>query len=213
MAGFDLAGRLVGRCALSRVTCSSRQVEQLCAYVGLLTKWNRTVNLTALSLEPIGDEAIDRQVVEALVAAAMIDGRRGHLVDLGSGGGSPAIPIKIVRNSLHLTMVESKSRKSAFLREAVRKLELSGSVVITARMEGLVDNQAMRRAAQVVSVRAVRLDESAWRVIDWLLAPDGTLLWFRSSAEPLSFPTFLIRAESRPTPDGGGEILRLVRTT
>ncbi|MBW8866026.1 MAG: class I SAM-dependent methyltransferase, partial [Acidobacteria bacterium] len=98
-------------------------------YFSLLARWNPKVNLTALPLNPPGDETFDRLFVEPVVAAAHIEPlnfRDAPLkwIDLGSGGGSPAIPLKIVRPSWHLTMVEAKERKAAFLREAIRALRL-----------------------------------------------------------------------------------------
>ena len=57
------------------------------------------------------------------------------VVDLGSGGGSPAIPLKIARQALKLTMIESKERKSMFLREAIRTLGLADSSVENDRFE------------------------------------------------------------------------------
>ncbi len=60
------------------------------------------------------------------------------LIDLGSGGGSPAIPLKIARPEFALAMVESKGRKSAFLRDVIRQLSLSRAEVVTDRFENLV---------------------------------------------------------------------------
>ena len=73
--------------------------DSLDAYYRLLARWNRTINLTALSLDPLADEALDRLFIEPLAAAPYI--REALDVtplsvwfDLGSGGGSPAIPLK-----------------------------------------------------------------------------------------------------------------------
>src|SRR5262249_62154900 len=106
-------------------------LDDLGAYLRLLARWNATVNLTSLALDPPGDETFDRLVVEPIVAAERMHGVPGGSssvavwYDLGSGGGSPAIPLKLVRSSWTLTMVESRERKAMFLREAGRHLKLA----------------------------------------------------------------------------------------
>ena len=77
------------------------------------------------------------------------------MVDIGSGGGSPALPIKIAAPWLQLVLVEVKTRKSAFLREAIRHLGLADVDVETTRVEAL-SARAIIASADVVSVRAVQ---------------------------------------------------------
>jgi 16S rRNA G527 N7-methylase RsmG len=73
-------------------------VDRFEAYYRLLNHWNKKINLTALRLESLSDHAIDRILVEPLVAAEAVSRSSIEWWDLGSGGGSPAIPIKIVRS-------------------------------------------------------------------------------------------------------------------
>ena len=79
------------------------------------------MNLTGLRVAPDNDEAIDRLLIEPMLAAAHAGSAR-TMVDIGSGGGSPAIPFALVAASQPvLTMVEVRERKSVFLREALRE--------------------------------------------------------------------------------------------
>ena len=103
-------------------------LDKIEAYFELLTRWNRTINLTALPLEKPTDETIDRLFTEALAAVRHLPNSAKQWFDFGSGGGSPAVPMQAVASQIHLTMVESKERKAAFLREVVRNLELSATV-------------------------------------------------------------------------------------
>src|SRR5207302_49744 len=100
----------------------------------------------------------------------------GRWMDVGSGGGSPAIPLKIAHPSARLTMVESRSRKAAFLREVSRQLELSDTSVENERVEALADRSP--EAAELITVRAVRLDAELTRVLRGLLQPSGRLAMF-----------------------------------
>jgi len=93
-------------------------------YYRLLAQWNVKINLTALPLQPPTDSTFDRLFIEPLLAAELVPDLPGIWFDLGSGGGSPALPLKLIRPSLSLTLVESKTRKAAFLREALRALKL-----------------------------------------------------------------------------------------
>jgi 16S rRNA G527 N7-methylase RsmG len=100
----------------------------------------------------------------------------GRWFDLGSGGGSPAIPIKVTLPTLHLTMVESKSRKVAFLREVVRALALPNADVVNARFDELPDGLGR---ARVLTVRGVRLDLEFCGVAVRLLQDRGLLAAFQ----------------------------------
>ena len=78
-------------------------------FYALLSRWNQKINLTSLA-DP--DEAIDRLILEPLLAAArFVPAACSSMMDIGSGGGSPAIPMKLVSPRLALTMVEVKATK------------------------------------------------------------------------------------------------------
>jgi 16S rRNA (guanine527-N7)-methyltransferase len=92
--------------------------------------------------------------------------------------------LKIVRPRLRLAMVESRGRKAAFLREAVRTLELEETVVFGQRIEELASDPVAHGKADLVTVRAVRLDEDLIRSARTLLRIDGQLAFFTSTSEP-----------------------------
>jgi 16S rRNA (guanine527-N7)-methyltransferase len=133
------------------------------------------MNLTGLTDD---DAGIDRLLVEPLVATRWLPAEPLRLVDIGSGGGSPAVPIRLMRPDVRLRMVESKSRKAAFLREAVRHLALTGARVEARRYEELAAGLDEEDRADVVTVRAVRLDEAGFRALAGLLADGGRLFLF-----------------------------------
>jgi 16S rRNA (guanine527-N7)-methyltransferase len=106
------------------------------------------------------------------------------LVDIGSGGGSPGIPLRIAAPTLAVVLVESKVRKSAFLREVVRQLGLENVTVENARFEELLPRPDLHEVADVVTLRAVRAEPKLWTGIQAFLKPTGRVFWFGSGREP-----------------------------
>lgn len=157
-------------------------------FFGLLFRWNQKINLTSIA-DP--DEAIDRLLLEPLLAARHVPASATRLMDIGSGGGSPAIPLKLALPHLHLTMVEAKVRKSAFLREASRQLGLTATEVETTRVEELLARPQLHEAFDLVSLRAVRLEMRMLNTMQAFLRPGGHVLVFRGPhgpAEPVVVP-------------------------
>lgn len=189
MGGRKLRDRIVRRAKAVGLDLSDAVLSGFETYLGELGRWNRKINLTALKLEGEGtDEAVDRLVIEPAVAARHIPGAAKSLIDIGSGGGSPAIPIKLCRPDLALTMVEVKVRKSVFLRQVSRALGLEQTLVETARFEELLARPELHESLDVVSVRAVKLDIGTLLGIQAFLKPGGLLLNFTSGEEPVPLP-------------------------
>src|SRR5205809_2764841 len=146
----ETAERLRNRAKVFGVTIPPYAVARLVAYFDLLAKWNAKINLTALADT---DAAIDRLLLEPVAAAAALP-RHPDLIDLGSGGGSPAIPLALALDARRLVMVESKGRKAAFLREAVRSSGLNAAIE-NARFETVAAQGTHAGQMDVVSIRAV----------------------------------------------------------
>ncbi len=181
MAPRDFRTRLARRAVKTGLFIPDELAVRLTAYYELLSRWNRKVNLTALT-NP--DEAIDRLLLEPLLAARHIQPGTASLLDVGSGGGSPAVPLKLATPSLALTMVEVKTRKSAFLREAIRHLELEQVIVETSRYEELLARPELHEAFDLVSMRAVRVESSTLLTLQAFLVPNGQLFLFRGPSGP-----------------------------
>jgi len=156
--------------------------SKLVTYLELLWKWNRKINLTAI-LEP--DMAIDRLILEPLAAAAHLPAG-GTIADLGSGGGSPAIPLALALSASKLLMVESRSRKASFLREAARTVGLDAEV-LAIRFEELPVDVRYAAWADVVSLRAVRPDADTLSIASWLAKSGGTIGLITSALEAQRF--------------------------
>jgi 16S rRNA (guanine527-N7)-methyltransferase len=189
VAPRDLKTRLTRRAARSGLFLADELSDRLIAYYELLAHWNRKINLTALD-DP--DQAIDRLLLEPVLSVRHLPSANVRLMDVGSGGGSPAIPLKLAAPLMTLTMVEVKARKSAFLREAVRVLELAGSTVETSRYEELLARPELHEAFGLLSLRAVRVELRSLMTLQAFLKPGGMMFMFRGPGgprEPNSVPT------------------------
>jgi 16S rRNA (guanine527-N7)-methyltransferase len=172
--------RLSRRAKRARVPISNDLSARLWLYFELLFRWNRKINLTSLSLDS-PDEAIDRLLIEPLLAARQVVATDRQVIDIGSGGGSPAIPLRLALPDVHLVMVESKARKSAFLREVLRHLETDATVE-TARFEELLTRPEFHETFDVLTLRAVRVEERTLGGLQAFVRPGGRLLLFGTFA-------------------------------
>jgi 16S rRNA (guanine527-N7)-methyltransferase len=188
VAPRDFPTRLTRRASRAGLFLNDELVEKLDAFYTLLSRWNQKINLTSLA-DP--DEAIDRLILEPLLAARYLPLAAARLMDIGSGGGSPAIPLILAAPRLDLTMVEAKARKSAFLREAIRQVELSNASVETARTEELLTRADLHEAFDVLSMRAVRVETRVLHTIQAFLKPGGEILLFRGPSGP-SAPSLVV---------------------
>lgn len=141
--------------------------RKLLAYVALLQKWNKTFALTALR-DPA--KAVSHHLLDSLAVLPYVT--QDSLLDVGSGGGQPGIPLAIARPDLAVTLLDSNSKKTAFLQQAVIELELKNVAVHCGRVEqyrppekfaGIV-SRAFSELADFVTLSAA------------LLAPEGRWL-------------------------------------
>ena len=138
---------------------------KLLAFRDLLLKWNRTYNLTALR-DP--QQAISHHLLDALAILPHVG--TGPLLDVGSGGGLPGIPLAIARPDLSVTLVDTVQKKAAFLQQVAIELELKSVAVHHARVE------EMRGQYAQISSRAFAELARFISLTHHLLAPDGRWL-------------------------------------
>ena len=138
---------------------------KLLAFRDLLLKWNRTYNLTALR-DP--QQVISHHLLDALAILPHVGA--GPLLDVGSGGGLPGIPLAIARPDLSVTLVDTVQKKAAFLQQAAIELELKSVAVHHARVE------EMRGQYAQISSRAFAELARFISLTHHLLAPGGRWL-------------------------------------
>lgn len=158
--------------------------EQLLAFRDLLLKWNKTYNLTALR-DP--EQAISHHLLDSLAILPYVDD--GALLDVGSGGGLPGIPLAIARPHLSVRMVDTVQKKATFLQQAAIQLDLKNVAVDHARVEELTGQYAQ------ISSRAFAELKLFVELTRHLLAPGGRWLAMkgvRPDAEIAALPADVV---------------------
>jgi 16S rRNA (guanine527-N7)-methyltransferase len=122
-----------------QLAANDQQVLQIQQYIKILLQWNEKINLTALR-DPL--EILNRHFCESMYAAAAVPVENGRLADVGSGGGFPGIPLKIIRPDLQVFLIESNIKKATFLAEVIRELGLTDAMVMVSRYEELGEEVA-----------------------------------------------------------------------
>ena len=186
---------------------SAGQLDALDCHIRLLLAWTQAINLTAIR-QP---EAVARDhLLDSLSAVAILRQRPvGRLLDLGSGGGLPGIPLAIALPATSVLLVESVAKKAAFLRTAVRAAALDDRVGVAAeRAETLATPDREREQFDAVTVRAVAALPDLIELAFPLLRAGGRLVaWKR---EPMAEELIAGRNAARAI---GGEVEVVAVTT
>ena len=126
------------------------QAEKFEKYYELLLFYNSKFNITAITERR---EVIVKHFIDSVLGVDKVCGKR--LIDIGSGGGFPAIPLKIMNDNLSVTLLEATGKKCEFLKTVAKELNFKNVEVINDRAETLAKDPAFRESFDVCSARAV----------------------------------------------------------
>ena len=134
-----------------KIELKEKQIKHLYEYMNLLIEWNKNINLTAI-VEP--KEIILKHFVDSLTISKYIT-ENSILIDIGTGAGFPGIPLKILRDDIDITLVDSLNKRIKFLNEVINKLNLSNINTIHGRAEEIGRNINYRETFDYATSRAV----------------------------------------------------------
>ena len=138
---------------LAGIDLSDMQAEQFLEYYNLLIEWNSFMNLTSITdfEEVIIKHFVDSALLKNIIELELVD----NLLDIGTGAGFPAIPLKIIYPNLKITMIDSLNKRIKFLEEVVNRLKLTNIVALHGRAEDYAREKEHREVYEVVVSRAV----------------------------------------------------------
>jgi len=156
------------------------QLNQFREYHKLLRGWNRRINLISRSDE---EKIIERHFLESL--AVMLHCKiqsKAAIVDVGSGGGFPGIPVAIMRPDVNFTLIESKRLKSLFLKEVVSNLRLKNVTVVNERCEKIAESGRLEGSFDWAFTRAVGELRLVYGLIKKMITPTGVLVAWKGGS-------------------------------
>lgn len=139
------------RCADLGLDLAPTAITQLGQYLHQLLETNRKFNLTAIR-DPT--DAWHRHILESLTLLPHLADAK-HVIDIGSGGGAPGLPLAIARPDIHITLVEATGKKARFLTDTAAALDLPNTTVLADRAETLAQASDHREQHDVALARAV----------------------------------------------------------
>ncbi len=147
---MDLRAELQRQLEALSLPVDGEALERLVWLQQELLRWNRTHNLTAITAPR---DALEKHLVDSLTLLPHLGGAT-RLLDIGSGAGFPAIPLKIARPGLAVAAVDAVAKKISFQKHVARKLDLKGFVAWHGRAEDLPGQAFAAAGFDLVVARA-----------------------------------------------------------
>jgi len=143
------------------------QIELLLAFVLLIEKWNKAYNLTAIRSR---EEMLRLHILDSLALLPFVSGSK--IADIGTGAGLPGIPLAIFMPNQQFTLVDSNSKKTRFVQQAILELKLENVEVVHSRVENL----ARPAEFDAVLSRAFASLDDIMKLTEYLLQENGVLI-------------------------------------
>ncbi|MBC8586717.1 16S rRNA (guanine(527)-N(7))-methyltransferase RsmG [Paratissierella segnis] len=135
------------------ISIEEKDINSFEIYKEMLKEWNTKINITTIT----DDEDIDiKHFLDSLtpLVTNLFDGKK-NLIDIGTGGGFPGIPLKIIKRELNVTLLDSLNKRINFLNEVINRLELEDIIAIHARAEEMSIKPVYREKYDIAISRAV----------------------------------------------------------
>lgn len=186
------------------LTIGEIHAEQFMRYLAHLIEWNKAINLTSI-IDP--REIIIKHFVDSLAALVATSFPQNCVVlDVGSGGGFPGIPLKIVRPDMRFVLVEPVLKKCSFLNSVIGLLKLQDVSTFGGTIEQYA-KRSLRHVIDVVVVRALKYEEIR-KPIPTLLTSKGKVVLYRTEAikkQEIGEDFHLVNETALVLPQGSGK--------
>ncbi|MFC1577497.1 16S rRNA (guanine(527)-N(7))-methyltransferase RsmG [Thermodesulfobacteriota bacterium] len=156
-----------------------RHTDRFAAHAAELLHWNKTINLTTIT-DP-GEVAV-KHVVDSLAPAKLVS-PGATLLDIGSGGGFPGIPLKVVIPTLLITLIDASRKKVTFLKHVIRTLKLEGIEALHIRAQDLAGDPAYLKHFDAITSRALTDLKSFIHQALPLLSSEGEIIALKGTVD------------------------------
>jgi len=155
------------------IEASAEQISLLNNFTNLLLKWNKVYNLTAVRES---NDIIRLHLLDSLSLQPYIIGLK-RIIDVGSGGGLPGIPLAIFNPNIQFVLLDSNIKKTRFIKQASIELQLNNIEVAHSRVEKYTTKQPF----DGLTTRAFSTISQTLTLVDHLLADKAKLLFMKSN--------------------------------
>lgn len=138
-------------CIKNNINIKEEKIKLFYDYMKYLLDWNEKINLTAIKEEK---EFIVKHFVDSLSISEIV-GDNKRIIDVGTGGGFPGIPLKLLNENLNVSLVDSVNKKIMVLNDIINKMELENIEAIHTRAEDLAQKKEYRECFDIAVSRAV----------------------------------------------------------
>jgi len=160
----------------SGLNLSSTAVQKLAAFVSEIDRWNKAVNLSALR----GPALLKRLIIEPIRIGTFLE-MSGVLADVGSGNGSPGIPLSLAFDFREVHLIEPRLKRASFLRHVVAKLGLKNVTVHRNRIEELTDSKI---SCDWISLQAIEPTRDMLKSLKRISSITTRVVWITSKSTP-----------------------------
>jgi len=160
------------------IRVTPRQADQMADHAIELMRWNKKINLTAIK-DP-RDAAI-KHFIDSVTAVSNIP-ENASILDVGTGGGFPGIPIKVMRPDTYVTLVDSSRKKISFLKNVIRRLQLNSIEAHHCRIELFAQENNFQRPFDVIVCRAFASLKHFISIALPLLSEKGVIIALKGDA-------------------------------
>ena len=149
----DFKNKLVEDSKAIDVQLGDTEVEKICTFIRLMKEWNEKINLTSITED---EEIISKHLIDSLTLfnTQKLFGKK-TLIDIGTGAGFPAIPLKICNDELEVTLLDSVNKRLKYLNEVIDTLDLKNIFTVHSRAEDGGKNKDYREMYDIATARAV----------------------------------------------------------
>ena len=156
---------------------NNEQIQKFNAYYELLIEWNNKINLTTITEY---DDVVSKHFIDSILICGFIDLSGKKIIDIGTGGGFPGIPIKIISPDTNIVLLDSLNKRVNFLNEVISELKLEKIEAIHGRAEDLAHDKNLRGKFDYSISRAVANLSTLSELCIPFLKKGGTFISYKS---------------------------------
>lgn len=188
--------QIIKICSSLGLDITKEMISRFETYTSLLLEWNKRIHL--VSKGDAKSDRILRHIIDSLLIFKVVDmPKSANIMDLGTGAGFPSIPIRIVRDDVCLTLVESSHKKTLFLRKLVEMLRFSHVRIMDERAETLASNPDLTGKFDLVTAKALGKLQDAVELSFPFMRVGGLLVLYKGKAAESEIKNAQLPSNSR----------------